>query len=89
MSKRHDFRLPGDWVEVALCREVGSEMFFPPDDKPVARDFYNNAKSVCKNCEVVIECLDYGLNEKYGVWGGTTPTERARMREYRSIHKKM
>lgn len=83
-----DFRPPGDWVELALCREVGSEMFFPPDDKPVARDFYANAKSVCKRCEVVTECLQYGIHEAYGVWGGTTPSERAAMRERMGIHKK-
>lgn len=83
-----DFRPPGDWVELALCREVGSEMFYPPDDKPVARDFYSNAKSVCRRCEVIEECFEYGLRETYGVWGGTSPSERAKIRESRGIHNK-
>lgn len=87
MAKPTEFRRPGDWVEVALCREVGSEMFYPPDDKPVARDFYANAKSICNRCEVISDCLEYGINEVYGVWGGTTPSERARIREHRNIHK--
>lgn len=74
-------RLPGDWIERALCREVGIEVFYPPDDKPVARDFYARAKSVCANCDVIKECIDYGIDETYGVWGGTTPVERQAMRE--------
>lgn len=66
-------------------------MFFPPDDKPVARDFYRNAKAICVRCPVMDKCLEYGIEENYGVWGGTTPTERAamrnaRMREERGIH---
>lgn len=77
-------KLPGSWIELALCREVGVETFFPPDDKPVARDFYKKAKSVCSRCEVINECLAYGINETYGVWGGTTPVERQAMRESKS-----
>jgi WhiB family redox-sensing transcriptional regulator len=87
VAKRQQFRPLGDWVEEALCREVGSEIFFPPDDKPVARDFYANAKSICNRCSVTVECLEYGLAETYGVWGGTTPSERAAMREHRNIHR--
>lgn len=72
--------LPGNWIELSLCQEVGVETFFPPDDKPVARDFYAKAKAVCVKCPVIDECLNYGINETYGVWGGTTPTERAALR---------
>lgn len=81
------YRPPGEWIELALCREVGSEMFFPPDDKPVARDFYANAKMICNRCDVVSECLEYGINETYGVWGGTTPSERNILRNNRNIHR--
>lgn len=88
MAKSNPYRPPGDWVELALCREVGTEMFFPPDDKPVARDFYANAKSICNKCEVISECLEYGIRETYGVWGATTPTERVLLREKRNISKR-
>lgn len=73
-------RIPGSWTEEALCQEVGVEVFYPPDDKPVARDFYSRAKSICARCSVINECLNYGLEETYGVWGGTTPTERQALR---------
>ena len=74
-------KMQGDWVERALCQEVGIEVFYPPDDKPVARDFYARAKSICAKCEVIEQCRDYGIDETYGVWGGTTPVERQAMRE--------
>lgn len=74
-------RRPEDWTEEAICRQVGTELFFPPDDKPVPRDFYQRAKKVCRVCSVSDDCLMYGLDERYGVYGGTTPTERARIRD--------
>lgn len=55
-------------------------MFFPPDDKPVARDFYIEAKRICRECVVQVQCLRYGLEEPYGVWGGTSPAERSALR---------
>lgn len=73
--------LPGEWVEDALCREIGDEIFFPPDDKPVSRDFYVTAKRICRQCSVRGKCFEYGLDEPYGVWGGTSPAER---RAYRN-----
>ena len=71
---------PGDWVEDASCLSVGSSTFFPPDDKPVARDFYRKAKAVCFRCPVIKQCFTYGVKEEYGVWGGTTPSERHQIR---------
>lgn len=79
-SRRLKASLPGLWVEDALCREVGDEIFFPPDDKPVSRDFYRTAKTVCRRCTVRMKCLEYGLDENYGVWGGTSPAERRSLR---------
>lgn len=73
-------RRPGSWVEDALCKEIGTEAFFPPDDKPVARDFYRKAKLICEGCKVSIQCLEYGLDEPYGVWGGMSPIEREMIR---------
>jgi hypothetical protein len=29
------------------------------------------------------ECLNFGINDQYGVWGGTTPQERVKIREAR------
>lgn len=85
MARPLPFNPPGDWVEEAICVNVGSAVFFPPDDKPVARDFYRKAKEVCDKCPVIDRCLEYGINEQYGVWGGTTPVERALMRRQRGL----
>ena len=74
---------PPSWMEDALCQEVGVEVFFPPDDKPVSRDFYRQAKRICDNCPVKKQCLDFGISDQYGVWGGTTPQERVKIREVR------
>ncbi len=39
------------------------------------------AISLCALCPVLEPCLEYALrNEMYGIWGGTTPTERQAIR---------
>ncbi|GAB3724328.1 WhiB family transcriptional regulator [Nocardiopsis nanhaiensis] len=39
------------------------------------------ARQVCGGCPVRQVCLEWALaaNEPYGIWGGTTPAERARI----------
>lgn len=54
----------------------------------VTVDFYDEtkagikaAKAVCGSCPVASICLGYAIdNEDYGVWGGMTPAERAKLR---------
>jgi WhiB family redox-sensing transcriptional regulator len=82
-DRREPYR-PETWVEESLCAEVGVEVFFPPDDRPVPRDFYQRAKNVCRRCEVIDECFQYSIEERYGVWAATTPNERAKLRNDRS-----
>lgn len=36
------------------------------------------ARVLCRNCPVQRACLEYGLSEDWGVWGGYTRAERAR-----------
>jgi len=40
------------------------------------------AKDLCKGCPVRLECAEYAIAaiEPYGVWGGTTPRERIKIR---------
>lgn len=55
-----------------LCAQVDAEVFFPP---PGGRA--TTAKRVCALCPLREPCLDYALaNPLFGVWGGTTHTER-------------
>lgn len=63
----------------ALCAETDPELF-NPDRGGTSRP----AKAVCRSCEVRDECLTYALDRELvrawdGVWGGTSPRERARM----------
>ncbi|TMK81786.1 MAG: WhiB family transcriptional regulator, partial [Actinobacteria bacterium] len=40
------------------------------------------ALSICATCPVRAQCLDYAIRnrETYGIWGGTTPDQRRRIR---------
>lgn len=42
-----------------------------------------DAKRVCASCPVRDECLEYGMYEPFGVWGGKTINERRRIRAAR------
>lgn len=70
------------WMEFALCREVGGDLWHP-DEGEGQTYMTNRAKEVCNRCPVKPECLDYAMRngELLGVWGGTTPAERKRMRK--------
>jgi WhiB family redox-sensing transcriptional regulator len=63
-----------DWQDLAKCRGVDPEIFFPPG--PGGSTEY--AKFVCSGCPVREECLMLALKraEPHGIWGGTTPEDR-------------
>lgn len=62
-----------------LCISYNTDIFFPEEynDSDVAQ-----AKSICNSCWIKDKCLSFALNtnEKEGVWGGTTPIERRRIK---------
>lgn len=64
---------PPDWMEDALCIEVGVGEFYPEKGES-ARE----AKKVCMACEVQSECLEFAMahDDPWGVWGGLSPYER-------------
>ena len=44
------------------------------------------AMKICHTCPVIAECLEWALHhERWGIWGGTTSTERSRIRAKRNI----
>lgn len=81
MTARPKMELPGDWVAEAACQNADSSVFFPDTA------FYEPALFICGGCPVRKDCLAHALaqNESEGVWGGTTPAERKRLR--RQIQK--
>lgn len=83
---RHDLRPIYDeweWQEQGNCVGVDVEVFFLPTMARGADKAYREsvAKQVCEGCPVIQECLAHALRvpEDYGVWGGTTPEERAEL----------
>jgi WhiB family transcriptional regulator, redox-sensing transcriptional regulator len=69
------------WQERARCREFDPEIFFP-EKGGSSRE----AKRICAECEVRIQCLNYALrrDERYGVWGGMSERERRRLKRMAS-----
>jgi WhiB family redox-sensing transcriptional regulator len=67
-----------DWRELALCKEVDPEAFFPGKGQSTA-----DAKRVCMACEVRTECLADALatGERYGVRGGKSEHERRKLKK--------
>lgn len=76
-TNKHPYR-DTFWQESAHCIGKSMDIFFPPDSaqRKLVLGYYNQAKAICGGCPVSVECLDYGLKEPFGVWGGMTPRER-------------
>ena len=76
-----------EWTSAAACRQPGvdPEWFFPVAEVGPALADVARAKAVCARCAVARECLAWALREGEpdGVWGGTTPRERRRLRRVR------
>jgi WhiB family transcriptional regulator, redox-sensing transcriptional regulator len=77
--------VPGRWAEQALCAQADPDTWFPAKGETTAL-----AKRICAACPVRVQCLDYALAGAdtwggivSGIWGGTTPRERAAMRRSR------
>jgi WhiB family redox-sensing transcriptional regulator len=73
-----------DWQVRAACRGEDPEVFFPhgggsgPGANRRARTLAHAALTICAHCPVTAECLEYALqmDNRFGVWGGTTERER-------------
>ena len=72
------------------CLGQDPNIFFPFSEKSGDSYSRNNvrgrnntilAKSICAECEVSEECLEYSLlHEPFGIWGGKTERERKTLR---------
>ena len=71
----------GAWTNQAACRGTDTEIFYP-----VTSDEEAEALSICATCPVRAQCLDDALRNReiYGIWGGTTPEQRRRIRRERA-----
>jgi WhiB family redox-sensing transcriptional regulator len=66
-----------------LCVDSDPEIFFPEDYTYKNREVIDEAKSICGDCWMQKACLDYSMQDPdlEGIWGGTTPLERKRLRK--------
>ena len=68
------------------CESV-PEIFFPEDFAPnthsrVRTQTIETAREICFRCPVMDKCLKVGMFEEYGIWGGSTPEQRKKIRKY-------
>lgn len=82
-----EFENPENWMDLAACKNIDPDTFFPTDTKGVTI-----AKKICQVCIVREYCLEFAIetNQYNGVWGGTSERERrrivrARVKEAESI----
>lgn len=73
-------RDPPSWRALANCRGKDPNVFIL--DRGGS---YKQALTLCSECVVVEPCLRYALdNHETGVWGGTTESQRKKMRRSNS-----
>jgi WhiB family redox-sensing transcriptional regulator len=75
--------LAWDWQLEAACAGLDTSIFYQADNERGAsvRRREARAKAICATCPVIDICLRTALrnNEPFGVWGGMSPDERARL----------
>ena len=65
-----------EWRSKALCHKKNQDFWYPPLEADAPEQYYSIAREVCRCCPVWNECLQDGLDEKWGMWGGLTPKDR-------------
>ena len=72
------------WRVDAKCKDMDTELWYPPRDKDLYKDIADQSKAVCLGkdgrppCIVKNECLLYAdkMEDTYGIWGGMSHRER-------------
>ena len=69
-------RPASSWQRYAACRGLPTALFYPPADTHAGE-----ALAVCARCPVRAACERHAVaaGEEYGIWGGRTEAERARI----------
>ena len=68
-----------DWRHRAACRDEDPERFFPVGNTGPALVQIEEAKAICRRCDVVEGCLQFAMEtgQQAGVWGGTSEEDRS------------
>lgn len=76
----------GGWQNRAACRTEDPELFFPIGTTGPSLLQIEDAKAVCRRCDVVDQCLQWALDtdQDAGVWGNASEAERRAMKRRKS-----
>jgi hypothetical protein len=72
------------------CAQV-PHVFYPEDfhtssqSMAMVRLAERTAREICMRCPVIAQCLRVGLREEFGIWGGTSPEQRRRIKRQQQI----
>jgi WhiB family redox-sensing transcriptional regulator len=71
-----------NWRHQAPCLDEDPELFFPIGSTGPAITQIEDAKKVCRRCDVREQCLVWALEtgQDHGIWGGLTEDERRDLR---------
>jgi WhiB family redox-sensing transcriptional regulator len=69
------------WASEAKCLNADPDVFFPEKGGST-----REAKRICGECPVRVECLEYALeeDERFGIWGGMSERERRKLKRLAS-----
>jgi WhiB family redox-sensing transcriptional regulator len=78
LASRKEKVISMDWRSRAACLDKDPELFFPVGNTGPALLQIEEAKSVCRRCQVVDTCLQWAIEsgQDAGVWGGMSEDER-------------
>ncbi len=69
-------------IDKTPCQQSDPEIFFPSGET-LEEDItkITLAKSLCSQCHEMSRCLSFAMTNqiRYGIWGGTTETERNKL----------
>ena len=83
-----------EWRKDAACRGNGAALFFASHDglsySESAQQAHLAKERYCNKCPVANACLEFAIvnNERYGIWGGLSERERAKVRRAQAKVKK-
>ena len=78
-----------EWRAAGACLSADPDLFFPIATGGAAVRQVTQAQQICAGCGVRQQCLEFAMStgETYGIWGGTTPEERIRVRRRRRARR--
>jgi WhiB family transcriptional regulator, redox-sensing transcriptional regulator len=74
------------WRNGAACLDEEPELFFPVGTSGPAVRQIQEAKQVCRRCDVREQCLAWAMEvgQDHGVWGGLSEDERRALKRRRA-----